>query len=211
MKTVLACVALLAISSMAKAGSLEVQVGYADNVRSSPFFPMPWLGDSGAGVITSAAGVGPSIDAGAIRIINNDAVSHTISGMTVNGFGDGSSYSLWSTVTIAPGLSAIFTQTGSDNTQFDTSDHQGGGPSTAIPVVTFSVDGGTPTALSDTAQVLNTEGTDHLAQAGLNESHQWRDIGTFGGQAAPEPSTFALLGLGIAGMAGYHLRKRKKS
>lgn len=189
------------------ATSIEVQVGYADNIRPSPFFPSPWDGDSNVQVF---AGGGGSYDAGAIRVINTGATDLIFGGLTVDGFGDGSSYSIWNSyigATISAGKSIIFTQTAAYN--FDSSDNQGGGPSTAIPVVHFILDG-TAFDFADTAQVLNTEGTDALAQANLNESHQWRDIGTYGGQAAiPEPGVIALLGLGFAGMAG--LRRQKTS
>lgn len=100
---------------------------------------------------------------------------------------------------------AIFTQTTQYN--FDSSDDEGGNPF-ALPQVHVTIDGVTTTFV-DTAQVLNTEGTDHLAAAGLNESHQWRPIGTFGGQAAPEPSTLALGGIGGFGMIVYGSRKRR--
>jgi len=67
------------------------------------------------------------------------------------------------------------------------------------------------TNLQDTAQVLNTEGTDFLAQHNLNESHQWRDIGTFGGQAGvPEPSTFVIAGFsGLLILGRSHVKRRK--
>ena len=50
----LAALALLAgATSVVQAASIEVQVGYADGLRPSPFFPSPWAG--GAGVTTFAA------------------------------------------------------------------------------------------------------------------------------------------------------------
>jgi PEP-CTERM motif len=210
MKTMIACLSVLVLAGLATAGDIEVQVGYADDLRPSPFFPVPWQG--GTGVALFAGGQTAGYDAGAIRVINNGSVAHTINALTVDSFGDGSSYSIWGGIlgagfSLAPGKSAIFTQTTSYN--FDTSDNEGGNAA-ATPHVKLTIDGALNN-LVDSAQVLNTEGTDFLGGNNLNESHQWRDIGTFGGQAAPEPSTFALLGLGIAGMAGYHLRKRKKS
>lgn len=197
----------------AQAGNIEVQVGYADGLRPSPFFPSPW--DGGANVALFAgfgSGGSTDFDAGAIRVINNGGSAIVLQNLVVDGFGDGASYSLWGSYlgagfSLNPGQSAIFTQTSSYN--FDTSDDQGGGPASAIPVVHLTV-GGTTMDLQDTAQVLNTEGTDHLAAAGLNESHQWRDIGTFGGQAAPEPSTLVLATTSGLMILGWTWVKRRK-
>lgn len=197
----LSMVALFGLAPNVVKASYEVQVGYADDLRPSPFFPLPWQG--GAGVSTFAGGQSGGYDAGAIRIINTGATPITFNDMTVDSFGDGASFHIWSGfagTSIAPGDSMILTQTGSFN--FDSSDDEGANPA-AIPRVTLTIDGATLSYL-DTAQVLNTEGTDFLAQHNLNESHQWRDIGTFGGQAGSVPdagSTAALLGVALAGMA----------
>jgi hypothetical protein len=197
-----------------RAGPVEVQVGYADGLRPSPFFPNPWDGGSNVALFAGHGSAGPmDFDAGAIRVINNGSIAFTINNLVVNGFGDGASYSIWggflgTGFSLDPGKSAIFTQTSSYN--FDTSDDQGSGPSTAIPVVFLTINGST-TTLRDTAQVLNTEGTDHLGAANLNESHQWRDIGTFGGQAGvPEPSTFVLATTSGLMLLGWSWIKRRK-
>jgi hypothetical protein len=188
----------------------KVQVGYADNIRPSPFFPMPW--DGGAGVALFA-GAGPSYDTGAIRVINTGATNITINDMTSDGYGDGTVFHIWggflgAGFVLNPGKSAIFAQTFSYN--FDSSDDQGANPF-AIPHVKVTIDG-TLHDLADTAQVLNTEGTDHLAAAGLNESHQWREIGTFGGQAGtPEPSTFVIAGVSGLFLLGRSWIKRRKA
>jgi len=206
----LATVALIgAAASVAQAGSFTVQVGYADDLRPSPFFPTPWQG--GAGVDFFAGGQTAGYDAGAIRIVNTGSTAITFNTMTVDSFGDGTSFTLWdgwAGSSIAAGDSAIFTQTTSYN--FDTSDYEGSNP-LALPQVHVTIDGAT-VDYTDSAQVLNTEGTDHLALAGLNESHQWRDIGTFGGQSGDVPeasSTMALLGLGLAGLLGISRRTRR--
>jgi hypothetical protein len=192
--SVACAMAVLSLCSSALA-AVEVQVGYADDLRPSPFFPIPW--DGGAGVQLFAGGQNAGYDTGAVRVINNGALPVTINDLTVDGFGDGASFHIWSSFlgagySLNPGQSAIFAQTTSFN--FDSSDDEGGNPA-AIPKVHLTINGGT-IDLSDTAQVLNTEGTDHLAANNLNESHQWRDIGTFGGQAGvPEPSTFIVWSL----------------
>jgi hypothetical protein len=191
----------------AHAQTFDVQVGYADNIRSSPFFPLPWQGDPG---VAAFLGSGPSFDAGAIRIINTGATTLTLDAFNVDSFGDGSNFNIWGGLlpqSFAPGTSLILTQTGEYN--FDTSDDEGSNPN-ALPVVHLNIDG-TSQSFTDTAQVLSTEGTDHLGGNNLNESHQWRDIGTYGGQAAvPEPGAFAFLsGLGLTGAA--FLRRHRRT
>jgi hypothetical protein len=204
--------ALLGLACQAARADYVVQVGYADNVRSSPFFPDPWQGGAGVDTFAGAGDPGnpPGFDAGAIRVINTGSTAITFNGLTVDSFGDGASFALWTGYAgdmIQPGDSMIFTQTGTSFENFDTSDHEGGN-SAAIPRVLLTIDNVQKTFL-DTAQVLNTEGTDHLAVAGENESHQWREIGTFGGQAGDVPdvgSTLSLLGMACTGIA--FLRRR---
>ncbi|MBI3838134.1 MAG: PEP-CTERM sorting domain-containing protein [Planctomycetia bacterium] len=116
--------------------------------------------------------------------------------MTVDSFENGASFHIWGgflPAVVPVGESMIFTQTGSYN--FDSSDQpiHDLPASSAQPVVHVVVDS-VSAFFTDTAQVLNTEGSDHLALTNQNESHIWREIGTFGG--VPEPSSLVLLGLG---------------
>jgi len=192
---------LFAVPAMAD--PFAVFVGYADNIRPSPFFPIPWQGDAGV----EFHGAGPSFDAGAIRIDNNSGGVITVDSVVVDGFKNGASFSLWGSFTIANGDMAVLTQTVFPN--FDTSD-QGNlfvPDLSFVPKVHITI-GGVTQDFADTGHVLDTGGSDALAQAGLNESFQWRPIGTFGGQAGvPEPSSIFLLGSVLAGFVVYRRRR----
>jgi hypothetical protein len=218
MKRFVPCVAawlfFLGVGPASAAPIIEVQVGYADNLRPSPFFPNPWDTNTSAPNFFFGNADG-GWDSGAILLINRDKGPIVVSSLSVSGFGDGTVYQIWNAnlpVTIQPGNYAIFAQNNGEN--FDSSDNQGGGPASAVPVVNFIINGFTFN-LPDTAQVLNTEGTDHLAANNLNESHVWRDIGTFAGQGPqanlPEPASLLAFGLALVGGAVYSRYRRKRS
>ena len=159
-------------------GSLAVSVGYADNLRANPNFPVPWQGSPNIVFL----GSGPSFDAGAIRLDNLSDAPLTIGSVVVDLGRPGPTFNLWGSFTIPAQSSAILTQTAEFN--FDTSDFPivGCGQSlsaseTRIPKVTVTI-GGVSTAFSDTGHILDTGGFD-LACRG-NESLQWRPIGTTG-------------------------------
>src|SRR5712671_1987325 len=88
---ILGLVVGLSMAAMARAGAYGVDVGYADNLRPSPFFPSPWQGDPN----TIFLGSGPSFDSGAIKINNTDTVPWTLTDVKVDGFGDGTTYHIW--------------------------------------------------------------------------------------------------------------------
>ena len=117
----IALAALTAVPSIALAGTFDVFVGYADNLRPSGFFPTVWLGD--AGVVSQSSGA-QSFDSGAIRIDNSGATALHVTNfnVTMNG-GTGTSYSIWNAIDIAVGGIGIFTQVFSYN--FDSSDNSG--------------------------------------------------------------------------------------
>lgn len=195
--------ALLALVSMpAFASGLTIDVGYADNLRSSPFFPNPWQGSPGVTFIGQSNG--GFFDSGALLFINSGTTDITVSDVTVDGFTDGASYDLWGSFVVAAGKDVILAQTNGYN--FDTSD-QGGGPN-SHPQALVTI-GGVQTTYVDSGHVLDTGGTDP-GSVGQNESYQWREIGTYGGPGAPEPGTMALCGIGLMGLAGF-VRKRRVS
>lgn len=179
--------------------ALAVFVGYADDVRPSPSFPVPWQGSPN----TTFIGAGPSFDAGGIRLDNNsgspiqvDDVFVTVPGWTTsnardsqgNGIAD-----LWGSFTIPPNSTVILTQTGEFN--FDTSDFGLTGCGNTIPdgqapfpTVRITING-VATTFNDSGHVLDTGGFD-LACRG-NESLQWRLIGTAGIQSTTGHLTLA--------------------
>lgn len=105
--------------SQAKADSLSVYVGYADNLRASGFFPTPWLGDPN---VVSDAPANQTFDSGAIRIDNTGASAITITNFQVTFPNISTTYTLWSTLVIGAGQTGIFTQNNFNDTEFDTSD-----------------------------------------------------------------------------------------
>jgi len=181
------CVALILAAVLGTAcygGSIAVYVGYADNLRPSPFFPNPFFGSPG---IALYAGQNPAVglDAGAVLITNTGATSVTINDLAVNvPTFSGSPINLWGGFlgggfVLAPGQGAIFTQTAQYN--FDTSDPGAPGlnssqncdPSNSYaianpaacaaiaPTVTPTIDG-SPISYIDSGHVLDTGGFDFV-------------------------------------------------
>jgi RHS repeat-associated protein/uncharacterized repeat protein (TIGR01451 family) len=158
--------------------TLAVSVGYADNLRSNPNFPVPWQGSPN--VMFIGGGV---FDAGAIRLDNLSSAPLTIDKVTVDLGRPGPFFDIWQHgITIPAQSSLILTQDAGEN--FDTSDFPivGCGQAldpheTRIPKVSVTI-AGTTTDFLDTGHILDTGGFD-LACRG-NESLQWRAIGTTG-------------------------------
>lgn len=224
-----AAIALVAaafvLSPSQGSASFDVYVGYADGIRGAALFPNPWQGDPN---VTHFNGVtGAADDAGAILIHNTGATNLTIDSfsVTINGGVGGPTFTLWNAVlpqVVGAGKYSIFTETGYYD--FDTSDVTNLGGSLAHPVVGcviacpavhIAVNGGASQDFLDVNHVLDTQGFDYATVG--NESFNWRLInstcignncgGTIGG-AVPEPSTWAMLILGFAGV-GYMAYRRR--
>ena len=158
--------------------ALSVYVGYADNLRASADFPVPWRGAQDVVFL----GGGTVFDSGAIRLDNSTDEPIAVDKLTVDLERPGPVYDLWGSFTVPAHGSVILTQTVYSN--FDSSDHPivscGGTPSPGdprVPKVSVTI-GGATTDYFDTGHILDTGGSD-LACLG-NESLPWRLIGTTG-------------------------------
>jgi hypothetical protein len=230
----LAMAAAFLFASPASAGSIDIYVGYADNLRPSGFFPNPWIG--APGVVSQTPG-GETLDAGAVRIDNNTGSTITIHSMTVTLNGGAQTFTLWADLVIAAGQKGIFTQLSSFD--FDTSDfgflplgigidgtHPLGGCTNPgalnatqqalcvsnAPVVSFDViELASTFSGTDTGHILDTFGYDfNCCASDGNESINWNLIGskpTRGG-TAPEPFSALLVATGL--LAAGFIRRRQK-
>src|SRR4030088_2461467 len=141
-------------------GGVDVYVGYADTLRANPAnFPTPW----DASPNTTFEGCTPAprctLDAGAVRVVNNTTASVTINSVVVRL--DTCLLHLWPSTTLAPGHQLIATQTAQVATGgcnpaggvMDTSDIGPGShdwsdhctPSGVIPAVDVTLNGSTST------------------------------------------------------------------
>ncbi len=200
-------VLMMLLPVVGMAGTITVSVGYADDLRPSPFFPNPW---SGSANVALFAGMASGIDAGAVRLTNNTGAAITIDSITVDVPTSGGIHNLWGgflPFVLPNGKDAIFTQTAQFN--FDTSDSgfpglnamnncDPGNPfaianpticASIAPSVTMQINGISKTFI-DSGHVLDTGGFDFVnanpcpvandTPGTCNESLQWRSIGTSG-------------------------------
>jgi hypothetical protein len=186
----------LAAQAASAATSLDVYVGYADNLRANPAnFPTPWAGSPG--VTFRGCTSGCSWDSSTVRVANNTAIDQTINSVAIR-FGTCTiSLAGWAgPVTLHPGQQLIVAQTtatpvGGCNPATGSVDGSDIGSDSCtvndgiIPEVDLTIDG-VATALQDTGQVLNTKGVDpgFGGCGGSNESIQWSRIGTLCSGAA---------------------------
>jgi hypothetical protein len=175
----------------AAASSVQVFVGYADNVRANPNnFPTPWKGSPG---VTFAGCQGScGFDGGTVRFVNNSPVPVTLDSVSVKL--STCTFAMWPPGTVLePGKQLIIAQntsgaaSGCDNARgyFDTSDIGPNGSSWStcaqsgvVPEVDASING-TANVFTDAGKVLNTGGIDLAAcPSGTNESTQWTLVGS---------------------------------
>jgi hypothetical protein len=236
----------MAASAQAVVG-VTVYVAYADNLRPNPFFPNPWNGSPNT-IFLGSTVPGTIFDSGAIMLQNTTGAPVTVNDVFVAGFNNGATFDLWGTPGVLPNNAfMILTQTGTNDSQFDTSDMLNGftypdlnsgftpsNPFTGDPTVRVTIDG-VPTTLADTGHILDTGGFDtatfgtdgsnfpfDAANFPLNESLQWRPIGTTGIEnpggdppptgggngAVPEPVTAGLSAMALAALGGRVWRRR---
>ncbi|HEV3310798.1 MAG TPA: hypothetical protein VG815_09790, partial [Chloroflexota bacterium] len=162
---------------------ITVEVGYADDLRRNPFYPNPWNGSPNT--IFVGENSSNNEDSGAIRIINNQSTSITVNDVSVT-LASGAHYDLWGSNVIPAGDSLILSQTNGQN--FDSSDGDvtlpypqtyPDGETLHAAQINIKVDGVLLPTFLDTGHVLTTGGSDP-GGAGVNESENWRTIGTTG-------------------------------
>ncbi|NUR28297.1 MAG: Ig-like domain repeat protein [Catenulispora sp.] len=186
----LAAVAVGPAAKARAAANVEVQVGYADNLRANPNnFPTPWEG--APDVVYGGCTGGCTFDAGAVRVINNTGLTVRVDYVKVHM--STCTYDIWRhDVSLAENQQYIVTQTVnfftdgcSADGSFDTSDVGPNGGSWAgncnqsgvVPVVEVSIDG-VVSSFQDTGQILNTQGVDGATCGMGNESQQWAPVGS---------------------------------
>ena len=166
-------------------------VGYADLTDAVPInFPTPW--DGSPDVIFKGCPDCPSLDAGAVRIVNNTGGTLTVNAVIVRL--DTCTFNLWpSDIALPFGGELILTQTANsgdgDCTAYEQLDPLAGSlhgadstgvctNSNIIPQIDVTVHGVT-TTYADTGQILNTGGIDaETCRNGTNLSTQWTPIGS---------------------------------
>ncbi|HEX3529965.1 MAG TPA: carboxypeptidase regulatory-like domain-containing protein, partial [Thermoanaerobaculia bacterium] len=181
------------------AAALSIYVAYADNLRPTTNFPVPWEGSPA----TIFLGQGPVYDAGAIRLDNSTDQPLAVDRVTVDLQRPGPVFDLWGGFTVPAHGSVILTQP--SLFAFDTSDFPiaaCGKTATAndprVPEVSVTI-GGATADYFDTGHVLDTGGSDVGAcTASQNESRQWIRIGTTGGTPAGDFRLTPALGIATA-------------
>jgi uncharacterized membrane protein len=162
---------------------ITVEVGYADDLRRNPYYPSPWAGSSNTVLVGENSS--NNEDSGAIRIINNESTAITVNDVSVT-LANGAHYDLWGSNVVPAGDSLILSQTNGQN--FDSSDGDitlpypqtyPDGETLHAAQINVTVNGVLLPTFLDTGHVLTTGGSDP-GGPGVNESENWRPIGTTG-------------------------------
>ncbi len=161
----------LAASDNSDPHAVQVAVGYADNLHTTPgFLPTPWVATPGVGFIGTPSG---PWEAGAILISNPSENALTVQKVVIDfGTPGRTDFNIWggsptAPLVVIPGKgSVILTQTqGTPVFNFDSSEYSSGTcaqPSTFKPVIHVTVGARNPATKDfvDTTQVLTTGGVD---------------------------------------------------
>lgn len=180
---VLVCLAVLGLLALPAMAQVSISVGYADDLRPSPFFPNPWSGSPNTIFIGNAS----NVDAGAIMITNTSGSTIVVNSVlvTVPTWNGPANTNLWGTnISLPNGDSLVLTQTSPYN--FDTSDPGGivdgtflnstnncdpsnafaiahaAGCAAIAPTIVLTMNGGAPGTFTDSGQVLDTGGFDFV-------------------------------------------------
>ncbi len=223
----------------ARADSFAVYAGYADNLRPSGFFPTPWLGDANIVSESSAAqsfDTGAvridNIGANPITITNFTVTMnggggpvYSIWGSLTIGVGQDGIFTQTSSYNFDSSDNSTAGPPGGISGSDPGSNGIGGCSSTAAaqasagitaycagrqPIISFD-ENGTLVTLNDAGHIIDSGNYDFInGSPDGNESINWNLIGspaTRGG--VPEPSTWAMMLLGFAGL-GLAARRRSK-
>jgi hypothetical protein len=183
--TAVIALSLTAVGAASAAGdphSVQVSVGYADTLHTSPgFHPHPWLFAANNSASIDFIGTGSPWDAGALMLRNPSANPVTVDDVSVDFVIFGFvfvTYDVWGPypLTVPAKGKLILTQT--DFFNFDTSepgDFASCDNFGIIGVVHVTVGAQSPETKTfvDSGQILNTGGIDVANCGGGNEGHEW--------------------------------------
>jgi hypothetical protein len=223
----------------ARADTFAVYTGYADNLRPSGFFPTPWLGDpnvvsqsapgqsfdTGAVRIDNTGSNPITITNFTVTMNGGGGPVYSIWSSLTIGVGQDGIFTQTSSYNFDSSDNSTASPPGNINGSDPGSNGIGGCSSTAAaqaaagitaycagrqPIVSFD-ENGTLFTLNDTGHIIDTGNYDFInGSPDGNESINWNLIGAGANRGGvPEPSTWAMMLLGFAGLGLVARRKSK--